>query len=123
LEKNVEIQPAVAEHFNNEAEITYRVCEVWGAKTADPVENQPVISDIPTLILAGEYDPATPPSYGRMVAENLINSQLIEFPGLGHFVFAEGRCPQGIVADFLDHPGIKPETKCPELFQFNLITY
>ena len=123
LENNAEIQSAIAEYYNNEAEITYRVCEEWGAKTADPIENKPVISDIPTMILAGEYDPVTPPSYGRLVAENLNNSQLIEFPGLGHFVFAEGRCPQDIVADFIDNPLNPSANRCPDMFQFNLITY
>ena len=46
-----------------------------------------------------------------------------EFPGFGHFVFAEGRCPQDIVAEFLDNPELQIENRCPELYQFNLITY
>jgi pimeloyl-ACP methyl ester carboxylesterase len=120
---NPGVQPAVASFFNSDAELIYRVCEEWGAKVADPIENQPVVSDIPALILAGEYDPATPPSYGRLVAENLENAHFIEFPGLGHFVFAERRCPQDIVADFLDDPEMLPDNQCPGLIRFNFITY
>jgi pimeloyl-ACP methyl ester carboxylesterase len=123
LENNQTIQPSIADYYNIDAEITYRVCEEWGAKAADPIENQPVISDIPTLILEGEYDPATPPSYGRLVAENLENAFFIEFRGLGHFVFAERRCPQDIVADFLDNPEIPPDNRCPDMTQFDFITY
>jgi len=123
LENNVSVQPAIADYVNMDAELTYRVCDVWGAKVADPIENQPVVSDIPALILSGEYDPVTPPSYGHQVAENLENAQVIEFPGLGHFVFAEGRCPQDIVREFLDDPESIVENRCPEVILFNLITW
>jgi pimeloyl-ACP methyl ester carboxylesterase len=123
LESNLSVQPAIAEYFNREAELLYRICDIWGAKVADPIENQAVISDIPALILGGEYDPVTPPSYGRQLAENLANAHFVEFPGLGHFVFAEGRCPQYIVEDFLDDPQAAPDNLCPEVFQFNIITY
>jgi pimeloyl-ACP methyl ester carboxylesterase len=123
LENNAAVQPAIAAYANMDAELTYRICEVWGAKVADPVENQPVVSDVPALILSGEYDPVTPPSYGRQAADNLENAQFIEFPGLGHFVFPEGRCPQDIVGEFLDDPGAPIDNPCPEVFRFNIITY
>ena len=32
------------------------ICQSWGAREADPIENERVSSDIPTLVLAGEYD-------------------------------------------------------------------
>jgi pimeloyl-ACP methyl ester carboxylesterase len=123
LDNNAAVQPAIADYVNMDAQMTYRICEAWGAKVADPSENQPVVSDVPALILSGEYDPVTPPSYGHQVAENLENAQLIEFPGLGHFVFTEGRCPQDIVGDFLDDPQVLIDNPCPEVFQFNIITY
>lgn len=122
-DNNANLQAAIADFYNSEAEITYRVCEEWGAKTADPIENEPVVSDVPTLILAGEYDPATPPWYGRLVAEKLQNAQVVEFPGLGHSVFAERGCAREIVADFIDDPDILVDDKCTEMIRFNLITY
>lgn len=123
LENNAAVQPAIAAYVNMDAGLTYRICEAWGAKVADPIENQPVVSDIPALILVGAYDPVTPPSYAHQVAENLENAQLIEFAGLGHFVFAENRCPQDIVEAFLDDPESMVENRCPELIPFNLITW
>ncbi len=123
LENNRAVQPAIADFVNLDAELTYRICDAWGARVADPVENQPVVSDVPALILVGEYDPVTPPSYAHQAAENLANAQVIEFPGLGHFVFAEGRCPQDIVDGFLDDPEAQIDNPCPEVFQFNIITY
>jgi hypothetical protein len=35
----------------------YEVCEIWDWIEAYPIENKAVVSDIPTLMLAGEYDP------------------------------------------------------------------
>lgn len=40
----------------------FAVCPAWGVGEADPIENQPEVSDIPTLILAGQFDPITPPA-------------------------------------------------------------
>ncbi len=62
----------------------FDLCSDWGTRQAPPLENEPVSSDIPTLILAGEYDPITPPLWGRLVAESLLQSAYVEFPGQGH---------------------------------------
>lgn len=122
LEKNATVHPALAEHFNKEHQMFFQICEAWGAKIADPIENQPVVSDIPTLIFSGEFDPVTPPSWGRQVAASLENATFIELPGLGHTVFADRRCPRDIAGDFLDDPESSPDQKCVERIQFNFIT-
>ena len=49
----------------------FTICQSWGAREADPIENERVSSDIPTLVLSGEYDPVTPPAWGQIVAEDL----------------------------------------------------
>jgi pimeloyl-ACP methyl ester carboxylesterase len=103
---------ALAEFINNDLEMNYRTCDFWGAKIADPIENQPVYGEIPTLVLAGEFDPVTPPSFGQLVAETLENTFYIEFPGLGHYVLADSSCAQDIVAGFLEAPDMMPDSGC-----------
>jgi pimeloyl-ACP methyl ester carboxylesterase len=88
------------------------ICTIWNAGTAPAVENQPVTSDIPTLILSGEYDPATPPDDGRAAAATLSNSYFFEFPGLGHGISAETECSLGISKAFLNDPTSKPDDSC-----------
>ncbi|HWQ13567.1 MAG TPA: alpha/beta fold hydrolase, partial [Roseiflexaceae bacterium] len=88
------------------------ICSRWDAGAAEPVENQPVTSDIPALVLAGEYDPATPPEDGRIAARTLSNSFFFEFPGLGHGVSVDGPCPQSITLAFLENPGVEPDASC-----------
>ena len=58
----------------------FNVCSFWGAGAAAPVQNEPVYSDIPTLILAGQYDHATPPEWADLAAETLTNVFVYKFP-------------------------------------------
>ncbi|MBN2393751.1 MAG: alpha/beta hydrolase, partial [Anaerolineae bacterium] len=99
------------------AEEHYALCEAWGAAPFDPREVEPVHSDIPALILVGEYDPATPPMFGRQVADNLSGSYFFEFAGRGHTssfdVRDDGRnCPFEMVLAFLADPTIEPDSAC-----------
>jgi len=97
----------------NLGEPVFAICEIWGAKEADPIENEPVTSNIPTLVLAGEYDPVTPPSWGEMVAEGLTNSFFYQFPGVGHGASISGEeCPLSIALTFLDDPTTEPDVSC-----------
>lgn len=91
---------------------TYEVCQSWGAKQADAVENEPVRSDLPTLVLGGEYDPITPPSYGKLAAGTLSESFFFEFPGLGHGVSLDHDCSRGITMAFVDDPTTAPDAAC-----------
>jgi pimeloyl-ACP methyl ester carboxylesterase len=88
------------------------VCENWGAQAAEAIENEAVLSDIPTLILAGEYDPITPPAWGQLAHENLSNSFYFEFPGVGHGASISGECPLSISLAFLDDPTTEPDSDC-----------
>ncbi len=95
------------------AEAHYALCEQWGAAPFDPREVEPVTSPIPTLILVGEYDPATPPAFGRQVAGNLPNSFFFEFPGRGHTSSIGVReCPFEMALAFLSDPLMEPDSAC-----------
>ena len=69
-------------------------------------------SDIPTLILAGEYDQNTPASWGRLAGETLSRSHFVEFPATGHGVVARGHCAARLIAAFFRDPWRRPDTHC-----------
>ncbi len=95
------------------SETLFVLCETWHAAPFDPREAEPVLSDIPTLLLSGEYDPITPPAYGRMVAANLSASQHYEFPGQGHVVgLWQSSCAVRIARDFISDPYAALDTAC-----------
>jgi pimeloyl-ACP methyl ester carboxylesterase len=82
----------------------FAVCDGWNVPTSPAVEEEPVVSEAPALVLAGEYDPITPPAYGQVAVETLANGQYVEFPGLPHAVSAQSPCASGIAASFVDAP-------------------
>lgn len=89
------------------------LCRAYGITTTDPAETQPVTSTIPTLVLAGEYDPITPPSWGRLAAQTLSHSYFFELPGSGHGqLFGRHDCAIALAASFLDDPSKAPDASC-----------
>lgn len=107
--------PELANLFTNSINLgppALEICDMWGAGTADAIENEPITSDIPTLVLAGEYDPITPPVWGEEVASNLSQSTYFEFPGTGHGASVAGECAVELVESFLANPNAKPDASC-----------
>lgn len=90
----------------------FGICENWPVDQADPSVKEPVVSDIPTVLLEGELDPVTPAEYAEQVAETLSNSFLYVFPGVGHTVLVSSRCAQDIALDFIDDPTQEPDASC-----------
>ena len=94
------------------------VCAFWGADVPRPTENDPVVSDIPTLVLAGEYDPITRPDYGRLAAQTLSNSTFFEFRGMGHgILYPTGEpayfdCAVALSQQFLADPTAPIDGSC-----------
>jgi pimeloyl-ACP methyl ester carboxylesterase len=106
------VEPHVAATFALRLEAFYAVCDVWDAGKADPVENQPVISDIPAIILSGNFDPITPPEWANITAATLSNSAVYNFPGVGHWVLRSGPCGWEVALSFLDDPSHAPDGAC-----------
>lgn len=109
------VHPRLQEHYQGAAEYYDQVCRVWGVGPGPAVENEPVYSDIPTLILVGEYDPRTPPTWGSLAAASLAHAYLYEFPGVGHGVVPSSPCARQIVTAFLDAPQSEPDSGCLEV--------
>jgi pimeloyl-ACP methyl ester carboxylesterase len=83
-----------------------KVCEFWPKGKIEPAYYQPPKSSVPTLILSGELDPVTPPSWGEMVHKNLPNSKHLVAPGTGHGVIGTG-CGERLIADFIAKGGLE----------------
>jgi pimeloyl-ACP methyl ester carboxylesterase len=90
----------------------FQTCAWWGAGRANPVEDAAVSSDIPTLVLTGQYDHATPPKWGQLTVATLSRAWLIDFPGTGHAVINSGECAVGIIGRFYNTPLQPPDTRC-----------
>lgn len=92
----------------------FDACKSWGTVGPDLGEKDAVISDIPSLIIEGAYDPATPPFYGKQVAEDLSNSFYFEFPNMGHVPTSgdSSGCAMQVALDFIKNPIVEPDRTC-----------
>lgn len=81
-------------------------CSVWphGARPAD--FHEPLKSDVPTLLMSGEFDPVTPPRYGDEVLKGLPNGRHVVLKGQGHNVIARGCMPR-VLDHFVDDANAK----------------
>lgn len=90
----------------------YDSCAIWGVEPAAAFENDAVQSDLPVLVLVGEFDPITPPLFAEAAAESLTNAQVVIVPGAGHSVIDAGDCPASLAAAFFDNPAAPVDTSC-----------
>lgn len=100
--------------FYGDANDLYKSCQSWGSVGPLLGENDAVISDIPSLVIAGRFDPTTPPKYAKQLAEHLSNSYYFEFDNQGHVPSASSNCAMNIVLDFLRNPAEEPSRECME---------
>jgi pimeloyl-ACP methyl ester carboxylesterase len=78
-----------------------RACALWPKGVVAPAFYEPVRSDVPALILSGDVDPITPPSWGEAVAKHLPNARHVAVPATGHGVIGTP-CGGRLIEAFLD---------------------
>jgi pimeloyl-ACP methyl ester carboxylesterase len=102
--------PAIAEYAA--ALDTLEACPAWMSPEAERLEKTPVQSNIPSLILNGEFDPKTPPEWAESTARNLPRSFYFEVKRVGHGAIFESACVVRMVKEFLDDPQTRPADAC-----------
>jgi len=82
---------------------TPEMCAAWRVAPADSHGNDPVKSDVPVLILTGEFDPVTPPVWGRRLLRTMANARFLEIRGQAHGAMFN-RCGGQLTLAFLHDP-------------------
>lgn len=112
IEETQKLHPPLNTLLMPNTKYDYEICKVWNQPAVPSEQKQPVKSQVPTLILAGEYDPITPPSQGEMAHSTLPKSTFLVFPGTGHGVFMTNICPMTIMNSFMSNPERTPSSSC-----------
>ncbi|MCU1455640.1 MAG: hypothetical protein JWN46_3786, partial [Acidimicrobiales bacterium] len=88
-------------------------CSRWGVHEAAPPFNQLLGRDtkVPIIVMAGRFDPVTPPAGTRRVADAL-GLALLQFPDVGHGAVSSDDCARTIWFAFMDAPSARPDTSC-----------
>lgn len=108
--------------FQEELEEYIVTCDVWNVPALGTAVDEPVVSDVPTLLLSGGFDPITPPHFAEIGARTLSRQHLVELPGGGHGIaFGTDACVDQIVDDFLAAPGGAVDTACLPSRHFDFV--
>ncbi|MEM9002666.1 MAG: alpha/beta fold hydrolase [Cyanobacteria bacterium P01_F01_bin.86] len=92
-----------------------RVCDRLDLDLLPPSVDVPVVSDIPTLLLSGQFDPATPPSLLKQILPTLSNAYSYTFPASSHGqLWPYGSCAAMLFDRFLQSPWSVPTDACVE---------
>ena len=114
-----EIHPAVVTSNQESLTSVLAVCELWEIPVLDELTEQVVQSDVPALLLSGEFDPITPEQNALTVLEGLSQGQSFTFSNTGHGAVFDSACARNMMADFLADPTAVVNAAClsetPEL--------
>ena len=91
-----------------------KYCEAWGPTVAMSKDfYAPVSSKVPTLLISGVLDPATPPETAQQAAHDLANSRLIAIKQGTHGTGSP--CIDGLIADFVKQGSVAGlDTSCAD---------
>ncbi len=91
------------------------ICAQWPKVTLPKDYLEPVHSDVPVLLMAGELDPVTPPATARVAAATLSRSIVVPVPGTAHGTSNALACEAQLVHHFIDDPNPKAlDVRCTE---------
>ena len=109
-------EPLAADAGTLDQIVDHGICTGWSSLGPPPAI--PAGTNIPTLVLAGQFDPNASPPLSRHVAE-LIGHQArwVEFPLVGHNVRHISPCAAVMVAAFIGQPEQAPDTSCARQVQ------
>lgn len=83
------------------ADAFIEMCSVWPQAFRPNSWFEPVVSDVPSLLLSGRLDPVTPPTWGALAAQTLTQSRHLIAPQGSHTIVSH-TCANKLVAQFLD---------------------
>jgi pimeloyl-ACP methyl ester carboxylesterase len=93
------------------------ICKIWSVKKANEIENMPVKSDIPVLLISGGYDNETPAKWASYMQKNFSNSFHLVFQGWKHTPTTNwsNQCAMIAANAFFNDPMTQPQPMCLEL--------
>lgn len=95
------------------------ICTIWGVKKVNQIENKPIQSDKPILLISGSYDNETPVKWATAMKNNLPNSRHLIFEGWTHTPTTNwgNPCAMQAANEFFNNPNQQPTSVCLESVQ------
>jgi pimeloyl-ACP methyl ester carboxylesterase len=94
------------------------ICGLWPRGRVPEDYHDPVVSNVPVLLLTAELDPTSPARLGAQAAEHLAHGTLVEVANRSHWGLGGNECIEGIVTGFLEAgSGAGLDTSCAGEFE------
>lgn len=89
------------------------LCMQWPTRSIEPRDATSLQTDVPLLVIGGEYDPGSPPRYAETIAAASTRGYAFVVPEAGHAaLISADPCANGIVYAFLNDPLREPRSEC-----------
>lgn len=88
------------------------LCKTWQVPLLGPEMTTPAASDVPVLVLNGEFDPLTPASAATSTLSGLTKLTEVDIRGGGHGQIGPNACAASIASNFLNAPDAQLDLKC-----------
>lgn len=92
----------------------FATCEVWPSGRAPAIEDRQVVSAVPTLVMAGDYDFQTPLTWNKSAFVGLPNAVFARFPMSGHGTILYSTCAADVATAFIADPTVTPDVRCAD---------
>jgi pimeloyl-ACP methyl ester carboxylesterase len=101
------------EWANRSSADSMALCQQWPSHGVDEGEAVPLHTDVPLLVIGGEYDAGSPPRYAETIAAASTHGYAFIVPEAGHAaLISADPCANGLVYAFLNNPLQRPESDC-----------
>ena len=89
------------------------LCQQWPSRGVNEDEAVLLKTDVPLLVLGGEYDAGSPPRYAETIAATSPHGYAFIIPEAGHGAMLNADpCANGLMYAFLNDPMQKPQGEC-----------
>lgn len=87
-------------------------CALWPHRGRPAGFHEPLRTDVPLLVLSGQFDPVTPQQYGAEIVARLPHARQLLAPGQGHAVLGVGCMPKLVAAFVRDRDPARLDDRC-----------
>ena len=102
-------------HGQSVGEFYAQLCPLINVAELPDSTDVDVTTDVPTLLLTGDLDVATPTFRSQIVADALPNATLVTFPGTTHVqIGGINLCAAQVMTQFVLDPTAELDTSCVE---------
>jgi len=94
--------------------VPIEICKIWKVEKVNPIENKPFNTNVPVLIINGEFDPDTPSFWGEQLQKSFPKSFHFIFKGMSHTPTQnwDNTCGMQLAQSFFNSPATRPIAKC-----------